>query len=589
MSHLAGKIFDIKLFRKLSYFIAPYKGTYYFVMFAAISLSLFSTLTPYFLKIIVDDYIRPKDYSGMLFFVMLMLITLFLEVIFQFLFVFYANWLGQSVIKDLRIKLFKKIINFKMAYFDDTSIGRLVTRSVSDIETIASIFSQGLFMIIADLLKMSLVIIVMLYVDWGLSLIVFSILPVIIYATRLFQKSMKKAFEEVRSQVASLNSFVQERISGIKIVQLFNREKIEYKNFVIINEKHKNAWLKTVWFNSIFFPVAEIASSVTIGLIVWYGGLNIISSGKISLGVIFLFIQMSQMLFRPLRQIADKFNSLQMGMVAADRIFRILETNSTIKNNGKLIAKSIRGKIHFKKLKFSYVSGQTVLNNFSLSIKSGEKIAIVGATGSGKSTIINLLCRLYDFKSGDILVDDISIKKYDLFSLRKHISLVLQDVFLFADSLYNNISLFNEKISKDKVIKASKELGIHEFIESLPGGYDYNVRERGIMLSSGQRQLIAFLRAYLTEPSILVLDEATSSVDSYTEESIQRAIKTITKGKTSLIIAHRLTTIKNADRIIVLENGQIVEQGTHEDLIKIPGGHYLNLYEVQLTKEFSSV
>ena len=589
MSHLAGKIFDIKLFRKLSYFIAPYKGTYYFVMFAAISLSLFSTLTPYFLKIIVDDYIRPKDYSGMLFFVMLMLITLFLEVIFQFLFVFYANWLGQSVIKDLRIKLFKKIINFKMAYFDDTSIGRLVTRSVSDIETIASIFSQGLFMIIADLLKMSLVIIVMLYVDWRLSLIVFSILPVIIYATRLFQKSMKKAFEEVRSQVASLNSFVQERISGIKIVQLFNREKIEYKNFIIINEKHKNAWLKTVWFNSIFFPVAEIASSVTIGLIVWYGGLNIISGGKISLGVIFLFIQMSQMLFRPLRQIADKFNSLQMGMVAADRIFKILETNSTIKNNGKLIAKSIRGKIHFKKLKFSYVSGQTVLNNFSLSIKSGEKIAIVGATGSGKSTIINLLCRLYDFKSGDILIDDISIKKYDLFSLRKHISLVLQDVFLFADSLYNNISLFNEKISKEKVIKASKELGIHEFIESLPGGYDYNVRERGIMLSSGQRQLIAFLRAYLTEPSILVLDEATSSVDSYTEESIQQAIKTITKGKTSLIIAHRLTTIKNADRIIVLENGQIVEQGTHEDLIKIPGGHYLKLYEVQLTKEFSSV
>ena len=589
MSDITGKIFDVKLFKKLSFFITPYKVTYYFVMFAAISLSLFSTLTPYFLKIIVDDYIRPKDYSGMLFFVMLMVITLFLEVIFQFLFVFYANWLGQSGIKDLRIKLFKKIINFKMAYFDDTSIGRLVTRSVSDIETIASIFSQGLFMIIADLLKMSLVAIEMLYVDWGLSLIVFSILPVIIYATRLFQKSMKKAFEEVRSQVASLNSFVQERISGIKIVQLFNREKIEYKNFVIINEKHKNAWLKTVWFNSIFFPVAEIASSVTIGLIVWYGGLNIISSGKISLGVIFLFIQMSQMLFRPLRQIADKFNSLQMGMVAADRIFRILETNSTISNNGKLIAKSIRGKIHFKKLKFSYVSGQTVLNNFSLSIKSGEKIAIVGATGSGKSTIINLLCRLYDFKSGDILVDDISIKKYDLFSLRKHISLVLQDVFLFADSLYNNISLFNEKISKEKVIKASKELGIHEFIESLPGGYDYNVRERGIMLSSGQRQLIAFLRAYLTEPSILVLDEATSSVDSYTEESIQRAIKTITKGKTSLIIAHRLTTIKNADRIIVLENGQIVEQGTHEDLIKIPGGHYLNLYEVQLTKEFSSV
>ena len=524
----------------------------------------------------------------MVFFI-LMLVTLFLEVVFQFLFVFYANWLGQSVIKDLRIKLFNRIINFKMAYFDNTAIGRLVTRSVSDIETIASIFSQGLFMIIADLLKMSLVVIVMLYVDWELSLIVFSVLPVIVYATRLFQKSMKKAFEEVRSQVASLNSFVQERISGIKIVQLFNREKIEYKNFLSINEKHKKAWLKTVWFNSIFFPVAEIASSVTIGLIVWYGGFNILSNGKISLGVIFLFIQMSQMLFRPLRQIADKFNSLQMGMVAAERIFRIIETKSAIKNNGNIIAKFVRGKINFKKLKFSYVSGQTVLNNFSLNIRPGEKIAIVGATGSGKSTIINLLCRLYDFKSGDILIDDISIKEYEIFSLRKHISLVPQDVFLFADSLYNNITLHNEKITKDKVLKASRELGIHEFIKSLPGGYDYNVRERGIMLSSGQRQLIAFLRAYVTDPSILVLDEATSSVDTYTEESIQRAIEKITIDKTSIIIAHRLTTIRSADRIIVLEDGKIVEQGTHDELIKVPSGHYLNLYEVQLANEFSSV
>ena len=589
MSNLTGKIFDLKLFEKLKAFISPYKLTYRFVIFAAISLSFFSTLTPYFLKIIVDDYIRPKDYSGMLFFIILMLATLLLEVIFQFLFVFYANWLGQSVIKDLRLRLFDKIINFKMAYFDKTAIGRLVTRSVSDIETIASIFSQGLFMIIADLLKMSLVILVMLYVDWELSLIVFSVLPIIIYATRLFQKSMKKAFEEVRSQVASLNSFVQERLSGIKVVQIFNREKIEYKSFLAINEKHKKAWLKTVWFNSIFFPVAEIASSVTIGLIVWYGGMNVVSDGMISLGVIFLFIQMSQMLFRPLRQIADKFNSLQMGMVAAERIFRILETNSNIKNSGSLIPKSIQGKISFEKLKFSYVPGETVINNFSLNIRKGERIAIVGATGSGKSTIINLLCRFYDFKYGDILIDDVSIKNFDLFSLRNHISVVLQDVFLFADSLYNNITLFNEKISRDKVINASKELGIHEFIESLPGGYNYNVKECGIMLSAGQRQLIAFLRAYLIEPSILVLDEATSSVDSYTEDSIQRAIKTITNGKTSIIIAHRLTTIMNADKIVVLENGKIVEQGAHEELIKVSGGHYSNLYEVQFSKELSSV
>ena len=589
MNSLTGKIFDFELFKKLKAFISPYKLTYRFVVFAAISLSFFSTLTPYFLKIIVDDYIRLKDYSGMLFFIILMLATLLLEVIFQFLFVFYANWLGQSVIKDIRLRLFDKIINFKMAYFDKTAIGRLVTRSVSDIETIASIFSQGLFMIIADLLKMTLVIFVMLYVDWELSLIVFSVLPIIIYATRLFQKSMKKAFEEVRSQVASLNSFVQERLSGIRVVQIFNREKLEFKSFLAINEKHKKAWLKTVWFNSIFFPVAEIASSVTIGLIVWYGGLNVVSNGMISLGVIFLFIQMSQMLFRPLRQIADKFNSLQMGMVAAERIFRILETNSNIKNNGSLIPKLIQGKISFEKLKFSYVPGETVIKNFSLNIRKGERIAIVGATGSGKSTIINLLCRFYDFKYGDILIDDVSIKNFDLFSLRNHISVVLQDVFLFADSLYNNITLFNEKISRDKVINAAKELGVHEFIESLPGSYNYNVKERGIMLSSGQRQLIAFLRAYLIEPSILVLDEATSSVDSYTEDSIQRAIKTITNGKTSIIIAHRLTTIMNADKIVVLENGKIVEKGTHEELIKISGGHYSNLYEVQFSKELSSI
>ena len=317
--------------------------------------------------------------------------------------------------------------------------------------------------------------------------------------------------------------------------------------------------------------------------------MNVVSNGMISLGVIFLFIQMSQMLFRPLRQIADKFNSLQMGMVAAERIFRILETNSNIKNSGSLIPKSIQGKISFEKLKFSYVPGEIVIENFSLDIRKGERIAIVGATGSGKSTIINLLCRFYDFKYGDILIDDISIKNFDLFSLRNHISLVLQDVFLFADSLYNNITLFNEKIRRDKVINASKELGIHEFIESLPGGYNYNVKERGIMLSAGQRQLIAFLRAYLIEPSILVLDEATSSVDSYTEDSIQRAIKTITNGKTSIIIAHRLTTIMNADKIVVLENGKIVEQGAHEELIKVSGGHYSNLYEVQFSKELSSV
>ena len=585
MAKVSGKIFDLNLFSKLMAFVKPFKGTYYFVLAAAILLSIFSTLTPYLLKITVDDYIRPKNYEGMLLFVGFMLGALLLEVIFQFLFVFYANWLGQKVIRDLRVQLFNKIIFFKMSYFDKTAVGRLVTRAVSDIETIASIFSQGLFMIIADLLKMVLVIGVMIYVDWRLTLIVFSILPIILYATRLFQKSMKKAFEEVRLQVANLNSFVQERLSGMKIVQIFHREKIEYDQFVAINEKHKKAWLKTVWFNSIFFPVAEISSSVTIGLLVWYGGLNVISGGGVSLGTIFLFIQMSQMLFRPLRQIADKFNTLQMGMVAADRIFKILETESSIENTGTKSPETLEGAISFDQLHFSYVQGEEVLHGISLDIKAGETVAIVGATGAGKSTIINLLSRFYEYETGDITIDSISIKDFELNALRKHVAVVLQDVFLFADSLFNNITLFDPEISREDVADAAKKIGVHDFIESLPGGYDYNVKERGVMLSSGQRQLIAFLRAYITQPAILVLDEATSSVDSYTEEVIQKAIDTLTEGKTSIVIAHRLATVKNADRIIVMDQGNIVEQGTHEELLKVSNGYYAKLYEVQFAEE----
>jgi len=584
MAKVSGKIFDVKLFSKLMVFVKPFKSTYYFVLVAAILLSFFSTLTPYFLKVTVDDYIRPKAYEGMVMFVGFMFITLLLEVIFQFLFVFYANWLGQKVIKALRVQLFEKIIFFKMSYFDKNAVGRLVTRAVSDIETIASIFSEGLFMIIADLIKMVLVIGVMFYVDWRLTLIVFSVLPVILYATRLFQKSMKKAFEEVRLQVANLNSFVQERLSGMKIVQIFHREKIEYEQFVEINEKHKKAWLKTVWFNSIFFPIAEISSSVTIGLLVWYGGFNVISGGSVSLGTIFLFIQMSQMLFRPLRQIADKFNTLQMGMVAADRIFKILETESSIKNTGTLSPEALEGRIAFDQLRFSYIEGEEILHGISTQINAGETVALVGATGAGKSTIINLLSRFYEYDSGDITIDSISIKDFELNALRIHVAVVLQDVFLFADSLYNNITLYNPEISLDDVIEAAKKIGVHDFINSLPGGYEYNVKERGVMLSSGQRQLIAFLRAYITNPAILVLDEATSSVDSYTEEIIQRAIDTLTKGKTSIVIAHRLATVKNADRILVMDQGHIVEQGTHEELLNVPNGYYAKLYEVQFAE-----
>tara|TARA_Y100000748_G_scaffold242695_1_gene206902 strand:- start:349 stop:1677 length:1329 start_codon:yes stop_codon:yes gene_type:complete len=440
-------------------------------------------------------------------------------------------------------------------------------------------------MILADFLKMGIIIVVMLIVDWRLSLIVFSILPIIVYATRLFQSSMKKAFEDVRLQVANLNSFVQERINGIKIVQLFHTENHEFQNFKKINEQHKKAWLKTVWYNSIFFPIAELSSSVAIGLLVWFGGLNVIVEGIISLGTIFLFIQMSQMLFRPLRHIADKFNTLQMGMVAAERVFKLIDRDEKINDGGTISAEKIKGSISFKDVNFSYVSGEQVLYEINLDVKPGEKIAIVGSTGAGKSTIINLLSRFYENETGMITIDNISIKDFSIQFLRKHVGVILQDVFLFADTIYNNIVLFNTDVKKEDVYDAAKQIGVHEFISSLPGGYQYNVKERGVMLSSGQRQLIAFLRVYLSNPSILVLDEATSSIDSYSEELIQKAIKKITEEKTAIVIAHRLSTIKNSDRIVVMDKGRVVEVGKHDELVTIKGGYYSQLYQIQFLQE----
>jgi subfamily B ATP-binding cassette protein MsbA len=581
-----SNLLDLKLFKRLLGYVIVYKATFIFVAISAILISIFSTLTPYLIKIAVDDYLSLGKYDDFIYVICFMLFNLVLTVVFMFLFSFYANLLGQNVVYDLRVKLFKHILDFKMAYFDKSSVGRLVTRAVNDMETIASIFSQGLFMIVADLLQMLLVIIVMLALSWKLSLTIFVILPFILFATRQFQKSMKVAFNDVRSEVSNLNSFVQERLTGMKIVQLFNREKIEYENFVSINEKHKKAWLKTVWYNSIFFPIAELSTSITVGLIVWYGGLNVVlNNTEITLGIIFLFIQLSQMLFRPLRQIADKFNTLQMGMVAANRVFKIIDTKSKIPNNGKLSADSLKGNIQFKNIKFYYNQGEDVLKDISFNVKSGEKVAIVGATGSGKTTIVNLLTRFYDAQKGSIKLDEMDIKNIDISSLRSKIALVLQDVFLFADSLLNNITLWNNSISFDNVISAAKKIGIHDFIMSLPNGYNYNVKERGVMLSQGQRQLISFLRAYLKNPSILILDEATSSIDSNSEELIQNAILKITENKTSIIIAHRLSTILNSDRILVMDKGILVESGSHKELIKKDNGYYKNLYEIQFKKE----
>ena len=585
-----SNLLDLKLFKRLLDYVLIYRGVFIFVAISALLISVFSTLTPYLIKVAVDDYLALGKYQNFIYLIILMFFNLMLTVLFMFLFSYYANLLGQKVIYDLRVQLFKHILNFRMSYFDKSSVGRLVTRAVNDMETIASIFSQGLFMIAADLMQMFLVIIVMLFLSWKLSLTIFFILPFILFATRKFQKSMKIAFNEVRSEVANLNSFVQERITGMKIVQLFNREKIEYDNFVQINEKHKKAWLKTVWYNSIFFPIAELSTSVTIGLIVWFGGLNaVLENSSITLGTIFLFIQLSQMLFRPLRQIADKFNTLQMGMVAASRIFKIIDTKSNILDLGTKNEELIDGNIVFDNISFSYINNEKVIKNLSFKINNGEKIAIVGSTGSGKTTIVNLISRFYDTQDGSIFIGRENIKDYKLESLRGRIALVLQDVFLFADTILNNITLWDSSISFDSVVIAAKKIGIHDFILSLPEGYNYNVKERGVMLSQGQRQLISFLRAYIKNPSILILDEATSSIDSNSEELIQNATEKITENKTSIIIAHRLSTILNSDRIFVMNKGVLVENGTHKELILKKDGYYKGLYEIQFKKEESTV
>lgn len=581
MSDKSGNAFDYGLFKRLIQQSKPYKGTFYGVAILAVLLSVFAIFTAILAGDIVNDAIRTNDSGKLLTLTLAMLGVLVGQVASQLGFNYYANWLGQSVIKDVRVALFKKMMGFRMQYFDNSSIGLLVTRSVADMERIGEIFSQGFFVIVADLLKMLTAAVVMLVLNWRLALLVFVLLPIILYATRLFQKAMKVAFIEVRAQVSNLNSFVQERITGMKIVQLFTREKIEQENFRTINEKHQNAWLKTVWYNSIFFPIAEIVSAVAVGLVIYIGVLqNVASIRTENIGVLFTFIFLIELLFRPLRQIADKFNTLQMGMVAANRVFAILDTQSKIEDTGSLVQPFVNGDITFDEVRFGYLANEEVLHGISFDVKAGQTVAIVGATGAGKSTIINLLNRFYEINSGTISVDGVDIKEFTLASLRSHIAVVLQDVFLFADTIANNISLKDASVTIADIEAAAKQIGVHEFINSLPGGYTYNVKERGTMLSSGQRQLIAFLRAYVSNPSILVLDEATSSVDTYSEQLIQKATEKITEGRTSIIIAHRLATIQKADKILVMDAGEIVETGTHKELLR-KGGYYRNLYEAQ--------
>ena len=584
-SEETGKAFDIRLFKRVFAHTAPYRGIFWLVAIVAILSAIFAAGIPIVVEDIINSSLPSKDGEQLLNAILFWAAVLLGQVITQLLFNYYANLLGESVIRDIRLRLFGKMTSFKMAYFDKSSIGVLVTRAVADLQRIGEIFSQGFFMIIADVLKMFSAAIIMLAVNWKLALIVFAILPLILIATRLFQRAMKVAFIEVRAQVSNLNSFVQERIAGMKIVQLFNREEIEREKFKVINEKHQNAWLKTVWFNSIFFPIAEIANSIGIGLVVYFGLIqNLQDSGLDNQGAIIAFFFLMDLLFRPLRQIADKFNTLQMGMVAANRVFKILDTDSHIADQGKLVRSDVRGDLEFRDVRFGYAPGEEVLHGISFKAKAGETVAIVGATGAGKSTIINLLNRFYEIDSGKVLVDGTDIKELTLHSLRSNIAVVLQDVFLFADTIANNISLRDPSVDKAQIENAAKQIGVHEFFTSLPGGYQYNVKERGAMLSSGQRQLIAFLRAYVSNPSILILDEATSSVDTYSEQLIQRATDKITQGRTSIIIAHRLATIKKADKIIVMDKGQIVETGTHRELLE-KGGYYNDLYMAQFMSE----
>ncbi|WP_294822064.1 ABC transporter ATP-binding protein [uncultured Flavobacterium sp.] len=572
--------------KKVMHFAKPYRARFVWVVIFAVALSVFAAIRPYLLKQTVDDYLLDKHESGLLNFVLLMGAVLLFEVASQFYFVYWANWLGQDIVKDIREKLFGHISSFRMKFFDNEAVGRLVTRTVFDIESIAKIFSQGLFMIISDVLKMLVVLGVMFYMNWKLTVIVMLAMPILVIATRIFQKKMKGAFEEVRAQVANLNTFVQERVTGMKIVQLFNREEIEYEKFKQINKKHNDAWQKNILYNSIFFPIADTISQLTLGFIIWYGSVSILNGESVtSSGDLFAYIWFIGMLFNPLRQIADKFNEMQMGIVASDRVFELLEMEELIQQSGTTQAGHFKGELQFDNVRFSYLAGEEVIKGINLSVDAGATIAIVGATGAGKSTIINLLNRFYEIDSGKISIDGTDINAFTLESLRKQIGIVLQDVFLFADTILNNITLNDPSISRENVIAAAKAIGVHDFIMSLPEGYDYNVKERGVMLSSGQRQLIAFLRAYVSNPSILILDEATSSIDTHSEEMIRTATDKITEGRTSIVIAHRLATVVNADKIIVMDKGLIVEAGTHYELINREQGYYKNLYYSQFAAE----
>ena len=576
-----GKVLDLTLLFRVIAFAKPYKKQFIIATISAILLSFLGPIRPMLINYAIDNFIIISDPENLLKITVLLIALLFCEGFIQFFYIYLSTWIGQNVILDLRKKIFKHIVSLKMSYFDKTPIGTLVTRAVSDIETIADIFSQGLLVIIAELLKLVIVIFFMFYTDWRLSIIALLTIPVLLVATAWFKRNIKASFQAVRDKVSSINSFVQEHIVGMNIVQIFNREKAEFEKFKQINSEHRDAHLRSIFYYAVFFPVVEVLSAVSIGLVVWYGGEGIISGKDITIGEIIAFILFIQMMFRPIRQLADRFNVLQMGIVGSERVFRVLDTDDKINDEGKIEVADLNGEISFENVWFRYKKDQWILKNLNFNIESGKFLALVGHTGAGKSSIIRILNRFYEIEKGKIKIDNISIDDLTLNSLRDNIALVQQEVFLFSDSILNNISLYQQNILKSDIIKASKEIGVHDFIMSLPNGFDYVVGERGVTLSSGQRQLIAFLRVYIRNPKILILDEATASIDSSTEALLQNALVKLSKNRTTIVIAHRLSTIVNADKILLLDEGTILEQGNHKSLLDLKG-EYFKMYENQV-------
>ncbi len=580
---ITGKAIDGEVLKRTMKYVRPFRTAFYSTALITILLSFMAPVRTYLVKVAVDDKIQFGDVAGLQEIILFLLGLLIIHAAMQFLQSYMANWLGQSVILNIRRKLFNHVVSFKLKYFDTTPIGTLVTRVTSDIQTIAEVFSAGLLNIISDILQLIMVLAFMFYINWELTLIVLVPVPILIFATILFKRAIKTAFIDVRKNVAKINTFVQEHVTGMNIVQIFNREAEEMRRFKEVNEDHKNAWIKTVWANAIFFPVVEILSAASIALLVWWGARGVIA-GYAQIGDIMAFILFIHMIYRPIRQLADRFNTLQMGMVAANRVFNVLDTDEHISDEGDNSSINVQGSISFRDVWFGYKPESYALKGVSFDVGKGQTLALVGATGAGKSSIINVLTKFYEIKKGTILVDGVNINDFTLEHLRKVTAVVLQDVFLFDDSILNNITLNNSSISKEKVIEGAKLIGVHDYIMGLEGGYSYEVRERGAVLSVGQRQLLAFLRAYVYDPQILILDEATSSVDTQSEQLIQRAIEKLTEGRTSIVIAHRLSTIQSANQIIVMDQGKKVEQGTHKELLEVEG-YYKRLFEYQFKSD----